>query len=154
MNETGNEQKTGQTAPARRGDPAEALRFLAVAVVGVAVDIAIAYALATLLGLPLWIAAALGFVAAAGANYVAHELWTFRDGARQLSLRRSLHYLGACAATLAVRLAVVGLLSVRLAGAYPLAILICGAGASFFVNFAISKLLIFSNRAGANRTKP
>ena len=59
-------------------------RFLTVAVAGVIVDIALSWALATQAGVPLWIAAACGFLTAAAMNYAFHELWTFRSGARRL----------------------------------------------------------------------
>ncbi|WP_370311652.1 GtrA family protein [Sagittula sp.] len=123
----------------------EVVRFFGVSLLGVIFDIAVAYALASHTGIPLWIAAALGFIAAAGVNYMLHEIWTFREGARRLSRVRAMKYLGASVATLLTRIAVVAVLEGMLDGRYPLAILICGAGVSFFVNFALSKIFVFSN---------
>ena len=122
----------------------EALRFLMVSAAGVVLDLAISFSTAELFGLPLWIAAAIGFLVAAAANYVAHELWTFRSGAYQLSARRGVQYVGVSALTLLSRLVVVAWLSSWIERDYALAILICGAGVSFFVNFTISKFLVFA----------
>ena len=51
----------------------EAARFLAVAVAGLILDLAVAWSAARYLGLPLWLAAALGFAVAAAMNYALHE---------------------------------------------------------------------------------
>ncbi|NJR12589.1 GtrA family protein, partial [bacterium] len=51
----------------------EMIRFFFVTVAGVIIDIAIAYALAAQLGVPLWLAATIGFVTAASCNYIAHQ---------------------------------------------------------------------------------
>ena len=120
----------------------ELLRFFVVTVLGVILDLAIAFALHTGLGVPLWLAAAVGFTLAAGTNYVIHQTWSFRSG--PLSARRAGLYALTALATLAVRVAIVALLERALAGAYPLAILIVGAGGSFFVNFALSKFVVFA----------
>lgn len=120
----------------------ELLRFFTVTVLGVVIDLAIAFALHTGLGVPLWIAAAIGFTLAASANYVIHQTWSFRSG--PLSLKRAGAYALVALATLAVRVGIVALLDRVLAGDYPLAILICGAGGSFVVNFVLSKWVVFA----------
>lgn len=122
----------------------ELLRFLTVTVLGVVIDLAIAFGLHTGLGVPLWLAAAIGFMLAASANYVIHQTWSFQTGPRTLSARRAGLYALVALATLAVRVAIVALLDRALAGAYPLAILMAGAGGSFFVNFALSKFVVFA----------
>ncbi len=122
----------------------ELLRFFIVTVLGVMIDLAIAFGLHTGLGVPLWLAAAIGFTLAASANYVIHQTWSFQSGPRNLSARRAGLYALVALATLAVRVAIVVLLDRALAGAYPLAILIAGAGGSFFVNFALSKFVVFA----------
>lgn len=119
----------------------ELLRFFAVTVLGVVVDLAIAFALHTWLGVPLWLAAAIGFTLAACANYIIHQTWSFRSG--PLSLRRAGLYALVALVTLAVRVGVVAQLDRVLEGAWPLAILIAGAGGSFVVNFALSKFVVF-----------
>lgn len=121
----------------------EALRFFAVAVAGLVLDLAVAWSAARFLGLPLWLAAALGFMVAAGLNYVLHELWTFRGGARRLSGGRALRYGLALAATLAARVLTVALLAALVGEAWPLPVLIAGAGVSFVVNYLISKHFVF-----------
>lgn len=120
----------------------ELLRFFAVTVLGVLIDLAIAFALHTGLGVPLWIAAAIGFTLAASANYVIHQTWSFRSG--PLSLKRAGAYALVALATLAVRVGIVAQLDRVLAGDYPLAILICGAGGSFVLNFVLSKWVVFA----------
>lgn len=124
----------------------ELFRFFVVTVLGVVLDIAIAYALAAHFGLALWLAATVGFVTAASINYVAHQLWSFRTGPRQLSAVRASKYAIAAVATLAARVATVALLDKALGGEPALLILICGAGVSFFVNFGLSKFVVFANR--------
>ncbi len=119
-------------------------RFFVVTVLGVAIDLAIAFALHTGLGMPLWLAAAIGFTLAASVNYVIHQIWSFPSGPRGLSARRAGLYALVALATLAVRVAIVALLDRALPGSYPLAILIAGAGGSFFVNFALSKFVVFA----------
>ena len=120
----------------------ELLRFFAVTVLGVVIDLAIAFALHTGLGVPLWIAAAIGFTLAASLNYVIHQTWSFRSG--PLSLKRAGAYALVALATLAVRVGIVAQLDRVMAGDYPLAILICGAGGSFVVNFVLSKWVVFA----------
>jgi putative flippase GtrA len=118
------------------------LRFFAVTVLGVILDLAIAFALHQWAGVPLWLAAATGFGIAAGANYVTHQTWSFRTG--PLSARRAALYGATALVTLAVRIGTVAALDRLLPGAWPLAILVAGAGASFGVNFALSKWVVFA----------
>lgn len=132
----------------------EAARFLAVAVAGLAVDIAVAWWAARLLGQPLWLAAALGFAVAACANYAAHELWTFRKGARRLSSGRALRYSAVLAATLGTRVATVAALAALVGEAHALPVLLAGAGVSFFVNYALSKHFVFLPDADTKETAP
>ncbi|WP_285712495.1 GtrA family protein [Erythrobacter oryzae] len=120
----------------------ELVRFFAVTVLGVILDLAIAFALHQWAGVPLWLAAATGFAIAAGTNYVIHQTWSFRSG--PLSLRRAGLYAGVALVTLAVRVGIVALLDRALPGAWPLAILVAGAGGSFCVNFVLSKWIVFA----------
>jgi putative flippase GtrA len=130
----------------------ELIRFFAVTVLGVILDLAIAFALHTWAGVPLWLAAAIGFTLAAGVNYVIHQTWSFRSGPRDLSARRAGLYALVALATLAVRVAIVALLDRVLADDLALPILICGAGGSFFVNFALSKFVVFTPAPSASET--
>lgn len=118
------------------------VRFFAVTVLGVILDLAIAFALHQWAGVPLWLAAATGFAIAAGANYVIHQVWSFRSG--PLSLKRAGLYAGVALVTLAVRVGIVAALERALPGAWPLAILVAGAGGSFCVNFVLSKWVVFA----------
>lgn len=118
------------------------VRFFAVTVLGVILDLAIAFALHRWAGVPLWLAAATGFAIAAGVNYVIHQVWSFRSG--PLSLRRAGLYAGVALVTLAVRVGIVALLERAVPGAWPLAILVAGAGGSFCVNFVLSKWVVFA----------
>jgi putative flippase GtrA len=120
------------------------LRFFLVTVLGVIIDLAIAFALHTYAGVPLWLAAAIGFGIAAAANYVIHQTWSFRSG--PLSMKRAGLYALVALVTLAVRVGIVALLDRLVAGTWPLAILIGGAGGSFFVNFVLSKFVVFAER--------
>lgn len=124
----------------------EFARFFAVTVLGLAIDLAIAFALNAGFGVPLWLAAAIGFILAAGANYAIHQTWSFRTGPRSLSARRAALYGGAALVTLAVRAGIVAALDRALADDLALPILICGAGGSFLVNFALSKFVVFAAR--------
>lgn len=122
----------------------ELVRFLGVTVLGVGVDIAIAYALHTHAGVPLWLAATCGFVLAAGGNYVLHQTYSFQGGARSLSARRAAKYGAVALATLMARIATVALLDRIWEGGFALVILIGAAGVSFFVNFTMSRLFVFT----------
>ncbi|MEM7688944.1 MAG: GtrA family protein [Pseudomonadota bacterium] len=124
----------------------ELIRFFAVTVLGVMIDIAIAWALHTYAGVPLWLAATCGFVLAASGNYVLHQIWSFQDGSRQLSAARGAKYGAVALVTLAARIATVAGLERVWEVGWPLAILIGGAGVSFFVNFSLSKLFVFAER--------
>jgi len=48
-----------------------------------------------------------------------------------------------------VRVGIVALLDRVVAGAWPLAVLVAGAGGSFCVNFALSRWIVFAAPAGA-----
>ncbi|HSF13156.1 MAG TPA: GtrA family protein, partial [Erythrobacter sp.] len=117
----------------------EFARFFAVTVLGLFIDLAIAFALHQWVGVPLWLAAAIGFTLAAAINYAIHQTWSFQNGPRGLSARRAALYGGTALATLAVRVAIVAVLDRMLPDSFALPILICGAGGSFCVNFALSK---------------
>ncbi|MEE4155027.1 MAG: GtrA family protein [Erythrobacter sp.] len=125
----------------------EFLRFFCVTVIGLVLDITIAFSLAELAGLPLWLAATCGFVVAALANYAMHQLWSFRTGPRRLSALRAAKYGGVALLTLAVRVAIVAWLEALFGDGLALAILLAGAGGSFLVNFSLSKFVVFAQRS-------
>ena len=128
----------------------ELLRFFSVTLLGLALDIAIAFAVHHLLGAPLWLAAGIGFVMAAGANYMIHQTWTFQTGQRRVSANRAAKYALVAIITLIARVAAVAALDRILGAELPLLILLLGAGVSFGVNFTLSKFFVFSAKtAGA-----
>jgi len=132
----------------------EAVRFLAVAVAGLALDLAVAWSAAGIFDLPLWLAAATGFAVAAAMNYALHELWTFRDGPRRLSTDRALRYAGALVTTLGARVVTVAVLALLLGDGYALQVLAAGAGVSFCVNYLITKHFVFSPVAETKEPAP
>jgi putative flippase GtrA len=122
----------------------ELIRFFGVTLLGVVIDIAIAWALHTYGGVPLWLAAAIGFVLAALGNYVLHQSWTFRSSSHRLSLARCAKYGLVALVTLLARIAAIAVLERFWESGHALLILVSGAGISFFVNFALSKLFVFA----------
>ncbi len=123
----------------------EFMRFFAVAVVGLTLDLAISWSAAHFLGIALWLAATVGFVTSAAMNYVLLELWTFRSHAKHgLSFARALKYFLSQGITLMARVTIVALLPLVVEGLEILEILIIGSACSFCVNFLISKYIVFS----------
>lgn len=129
----------------------ELTRFLAVTVAGFLLDLGVAWSAATVLSLPLWFAATLGFVVAAGVNYVLHELWTFQDGAQRLSLERVVRYAAGLGLTLSARILAVLLFTAMLNENHALLILLAGAGVSFIVNYFVSRKFVFRPEGDAKR---
>lgn len=118
------------------------LRFGLVAVAGLVVDIGVAWGLVQLWALPILVAATVGFLCGALLNYVLHELWTFQDSSKRLSLARLMAYLLGLWFVLGVRMAGVAVLSILLPG-QSLLILVAATGLSFCANYLVSKSLIF-----------
>lgn len=125
----------------------QALRFTAVAVIGVIIDFAIAFALTRIAAVPLWLAAVIAFFIAALGNYAAHELWTFRTATTQFSSRRAIQFVLASVCTLLIRLTVIALLGLWFESAYNLLVLVIAIGISFSSNFVISKFLVFRRKS-------
>jgi putative flippase GtrA len=121
----------------------EFLRFLSVSVLGVAVDIGIGWLLASL-GLPLWLAAAVGFAVAAALNYALHRGWTFQQAGGMAERSRLLRYLLSLGLTFATRIvAVLGFGALFGPSAPPLAVLLPSVALSFAVSFLATKFLVF-----------
>ncbi|SFT11664.1 Putative flippase GtrA (transmembrane translocase of bactoprenol-linked glucose) [Sulfitobacter marinus] len=121
----------------------EAARFFAVALAGLMLDLALAWVASRVFGLPLWMAALLGLVTAAGANYIAHELWTFQNASRKLSIKRAFRYGLGLTATVGTRVGTVAILAILFGEEHALAVLVAGACVSYLVNFLISKYFVF-----------
>ena len=124
---------------------AELIRFGIVAVVGLVVDIAVAWSLAKFIGLPLILAATAGFFCGAVTNYFLHELWTFQSGNRAISLARMGRYAAGLAAVLIVRLATVtGLEWLFPQGGMTLVILLSATALSFAFTYVLSLNFVFT----------
>lgn len=126
----------------------EVLRYGAVAVLGLGVDVGIGYAAHRYLGLPLIVGAAAGFLTGVAVNYILFEVWVFRSG-RMSWARLGKAYVAAQGALL-VRLACVWLLGHWLAGMAQAALmtLVGAAGISFVVNFVLVRLFLKSQKPG------
>lgn len=131
--------------PFLRGGP-EVIRYTLVAICGLGIDITIAWGLLKIWNITLMFSATMGFFSGAVFNYIMHELWTFQSGFRRLSVNRAFSYFLSLWATLSVRLITVALLSFIMLAGQDLAILVISAGMSFFVNFAIIKLMVFNKK--------
>jgi len=135
------------------GQGREFLRFGAVALAGLAVDIALAWGMSVVVGANLVLSAAAGFAAGATFNYLLHEFWTFRRTERRLSSARMLRYGAALGAVLATRLAVVYALSQMLhAKQNELAILLLATTLSFFINYLANKHFVFKSAVSPKTT--
>ncbi|WP_096788075.1 GtrA family protein [Rhodobacter sp. CZR27] len=137
----------------RRRVPTDLLRFGVVSVLGLGLDLAVAWGLAVLAGLALPFAAVCGFVAGAALNYVLHHFWTFRSAAPRAAgdghARRLLRYGAGLGLTLASRVATVAVLERVLfpSEGEELAALAGGTAVSFVVNYLSSRHFVF--RPGA-----
>lgn len=132
----------------------EGARFIVVALVGLFLDLTVAWCTARVFGLPLWLAASMGFVVAAATNYLLHELWTFFQVAQKLSVARAARYSVALAATLFTRVATISTLTILVDEAPTLLVLLAGAGISFFVNYLVSKHLVFRPATTSKESVP
>ncbi len=121
----------------------EFTRFFFVSFVGVVVDFCIAYAITYFFASPLWVGATIGFFVAAAGNYALHEVWTFQSEERKISSRRAMHYIIMCSIVLISRLMAIEWLSSWMPYDRLLFIFVIATGISFFVNFLISKFVIF-----------
>jgi putative flippase GtrA len=120
----------------------ELVKYTAVAVAGLSVDIGIGWFLANRTGMPIVHAAACGLIAGTLLNYVLHELWTFRGAHSRLSWRRAGLYGVVTLMTFASRLSVVALLASFASGPVgSLAVLVAAVGVSFTLNFLLSRRL-------------
>ena len=130
----------------------EAIRFFLVSLVGLGIDIGVAWALIALVGASDPVAAVVGLSVATVINYFGHQFWTFQKGERRASLRRFLAFAGVVVLTLFVRLLVLDFLGPLLPGSGLNAPLRLGLAAtvSFFVSFLMSKFMIFSHKVDSS----
>lgn len=121
---------------------AQPLRYLAVVVLGLAIDLGLAILLAGA-GLPRAVASIIGLIVASVSNFVLHRLWTFRSGKERPVGSQLVGYLVGLGLTMLVRmgtLAIVGLSLPALGNTIALAIAV---GVSFTFNFFFLNRLVF-----------
>lgn len=125
------------------------LRYLLAVVIGLLIDITMAYMLRTQLHLPTVLSAMAGFCCGVLVNYVNFEKWVFGRG--NLSWINLFRVFTAAQSALIVRLAAVWILSQL---ALP-TLLIFGIaiGVSFITNFFLSRLAI-RGKTAADRIGP
>jgi putative flippase GtrA len=123
----------------------ELTRFGTVTVLGLIVDLAVAWTLAVIFLAPLPLAAAVGFGCGALLNYLLHGMWTFRAGPGASAPRRVVLYVIVTTLVLAVRILGVAILVSVTADpkGYELPILAAATVASFSVNYFLSKYVVF-----------
>lgn len=79
-------------------------RFLITAVMGLVIDLGLAWAAVVQLGLPDPVAAACGLFAGMVFNYFLHLTWTFRDAGKRPSLGHFLRFAATVGVTLVIRI--------------------------------------------------
>ena len=123
----------------------ELVRFGMVTVLGLIVDLSIAWTLAVVFHVPLPAAAAVGFGCGALLNYLLHGMWTFGVAQGTFSARRVASYVIVLAVILTVRIASVAVLTwiIEDPKGYELAVLVGATGVSFVVNYLLSKYVVF-----------
>lgn len=123
------------------------LRYLAVVVAGYCVDFGASFSAFKLLGLPLTVAACVGFALAVAFNYLAHEFWTFAGERRGGYGARFGKFVGVALLTLAVRVGVIFVLEPFAASDLAHAALLVGAaGVSLGVNYVLTRFAVFGAR--------
>lgn len=124
-------------------------RFALASVAALAADFLLTLALHGFSPLPLYVCAAISFVAIGCAFYFVHEYWTFHDAASRTSPTRLAKNLIVLACAFAARVGVIATLELvrqpdsLLAVVYVLA----GAGVSFSVNYLANRAWVFARRA-------
>lgn len=123
---------------------AQFVRFFVASAAGLVVDIAAAYALHSVLRLPLPEAASLSLLIAAACMYFVHEFWTFRSAARAISPVRMAATVISAVVGLFVRLIMLYVSSSLLDFGNRLALLQLGVatGMSFLVNFVLVRRIV------------
>ncbi|MDQ2803481.1 MAG: GtrA family protein [Pseudomonadota bacterium] len=125
----------------------EFLRFGTVGSLGFLVDTAIVYGLRRPLGL---IGAGLAsYLVAATVTWALNRAWTFRGRGQGSMLRQWATFLGANALGFLLNRGTYAalVLTVKLCAAYPVLATAAGTGAGMFVNFGLSRRLVFRERS-------
>jgi putative flippase GtrA len=129
--------------PGRMALARQFLRFGTVGFGGFLVDTAVVYGLRRWLG--LYVAGLVSFFLAASFTWAANRLWTFRGKGSGPLLRQWLHFMAANALGFALnRGAYFSLIAlVPLCDRYPVLAILGGVAAGMFVNFHLSRKLVF-----------
>ena len=125
----------------------ELTRFGMVTVLGLVVDLVVAWTFAVVFFVSLPMAAAVGFGCGALLNYLLHRIWTFRGGQEASSHRQLTLYMIVLMVVLTVRIIGVAVLTLIIGDprGYELPILVAATAASFVVNYFLSKYVVFRN---------
>jgi putative flippase GtrA len=129
--------------PAQRLIIAQFLRFGVVGGVGFVVDTATVYSLLNWLG--LYGAGVAGFVTAASANWLLNRIWTFRGQGTGSAHRQWAMFMVTNLAGFVLNRGTYALLVtfVAIAARQPVIAIAAGAVAGMFVNFSLSRRLVF-----------
>lgn len=122
----------------------EPLKYSAVVGIGFFLDLGIAFLSSSWGGLPLELAATIGFVSALCLNYILLEFWVFPSrGKASLSINRLVATLGAATVALGARLSVIYMLGWLLDESPIQDALRLGTGfaASFIVSYILTRLI-------------
>lgn len=127
-------------------DITEVLRFLSVALGGLALDLGVASFLVLTAGFSDPVAAAWGLFAGMVFNYFCHLRWTFRDHDHSASLGHFGRFALGVGVTLIVRVALLETMARLGAQDYlhPTVRLGTAAAASFILSYAISRRFVFT----------
>ncbi len=123
----------------------QALRFAGVGVLGFFVDAGVLTAARTIIGLDLYSARALSFVAAVTSTWAMNRAFTFKEHASASMLREWARFCAANAVGGAVNLGVYAALinNVPLVHDHPVLGVAAGSLSGLFVNFTLSRLFVF-----------
>jgi putative flippase GtrA len=135
------EMTAPETAPPRRLT-SDTIRYLAIAIIGLVADLAIALTLRRAIGLPLPVATVVGFLSAVILNYVLLERFLFARST--LSWARLFKTYASAQTALLVRILSSWALTYVLYGSIEadVIVLIASSGFSFVINFVMVRLFM------------
>jgi dolichol-phosphate mannosyltransferase len=142
---------------ARTGELYRFLKFGLVGASGVLVNLAALWCAREILGLPLWVAAAVAVEAAILSNFVLNDQWTFRDPRRDRGRApwpvRLLRFNAICTLGAVINVGVLLLLS-QVLGWYYLFAQLVGIGASTLWNYTLNAAWNWRTRSHSHGVDP
>lgn len=121
----------------------DALRYFVVSLLGLSLDLFLAYSFVRYFGFSLVAAAATSFALVATIVYFVHEQWTFSTSSRKTSLRRLFATALSSLIVLSVRLLTLNALAQIIGiGQHDFLLLLCATGISFVANFVLSRAIV------------